>query len=636
MRPAAPAIAEVHPLGPEGVAQLVGNLLKTLVGDPIQQAKDAADLPRRILENNELARLAGTPLYCTALVLVYKYRGAQLPQRRVEVYQEIVDLLLGFWKAQESGMTPAQEMPRDDGTGASYPDTAAALKKRRLAHLAYWMQTAHLPDAPADRARVELTEYIRREERRDERTAAQWAENFLFNSHERGGVFVETDPGLFAFPHQGLREYLAATALKDRREGEFIQTALQNLADDWWEQVILLAGAHPELSQATRGYFVEELLKAAEDPQVAPPLRHARLLMAGQCAVDMADYLPGPQSESVEQALLHLMRDTNPAGGAYPDDPPLYTPPTSLPPRTRLEAGLLLDALGWTPPDLYDFVWITPGDQPSAIREMPSAISDTPYAIGKYPVTNLQYKRFLEAEDYDDPEIWKNVLGFDADGRPQSLRDEAWAWFRRAGKEGKRVPALWDDPRSGAARRLLPVVGVTWWEAAAYCAWLTRHWADLPEAQSLREASNSLISAPQFRLPTETEWLAAAGGVWKDVAAEEKTPRYPWQTTPAEVAREEIQMRANTDVSDLKGTSLVCMYPAGMSLARVMDMGGNVWEWQANLYEKGGEIRALRGGAWDSNPDFARVAARLDLLPGFGWNVVGLRVVCAAPVSLDK
>ena len=620
LRPAAPALAEVHPLGPEGVAQLVGNLLKTLVGDPAQQAKDAADLPRRILENTELARLAGTPLYCTALVLVYKYRGAQLPQRRVEVYQEIVDLLLGFWKAQESGMTPAQEMPRDDGTGASYPDTAVALKKRRLAHLAYWMQTARLPDAPADHARAELADYIRREERKDERTAAQWAENFLFNSHERGGVFVETNPGLFAFPHQGLREYLAATALKDRREGEFIQTALQNLADDWWEQVILLAGAHPELSQATRGYFVEELLKAAEDPQADPPIRHARRLMAGQCAVDMADYLPGPQRELVEGALLHLMRDA--AEGAYPNDKPNDppTPPDILPPKTRLEAGLLLDALGWTPEDLWDFVKI---DSPLPLRGRGGGSEGYLY-VAKYPVTNLQYARFLDAPDYASPEIWKSIQGLDAEDRPQNLGDEAWAWFQAVSREGKSEPRYWNDARSGKARRLLPVVGVTWYEAAAYCAWLTRHWRDFDDSRQRMED----LFGGQFtvRLPLELEWLAAAGGVWED-KTEKDTPRYPWQTMPGAMTRDEISTRANTNESGLVGASPVCMYPSGASPAGLMDMAGNVWEWQANLYGKDELYPALRGGSWGLDLDFARVAARFADLPGNLWDGVGWRVV---------
>ncbi len=251
------------------------------------------------------------------------------------------------------------------------------------------------------------------------------------------------------------------------------------------------------------------------------------------------------------------------------------------------------------------------------------ATGDRRFAIGKYPVTNLQYQRFLnDTEDYDKDYIWKSIIGFDAEGKPQNVGDEAWVWFQRASEKGRHVPSYWDDPRFGITHRLLPVVGVTWYEAAAYCAWLTRH----------PPAGFSIPPGFVFRLPRENKWLEAAGDVWKE-KEEEKTPRYPWQTTPAEVTREEIQMRANTDESDLNGTSPVCMYPAGMSRAGVMDMSGNVWEWQANPYEKEEEWRALRGGAWNYHMDNARAAARDYNRPGNFWYFSGFRVVVAAPVS---
>jgi formylglycine-generating enzyme required for sulfatase activity len=75
------------------------------------------------------------------------------------------------------------------------------------------------------------------------------------------------------------------------------------------------------------------------------------------------------------------------------------------------------------------------------------------------------------------------------------------------------------------------------------------------------------------------------------------------------------------------------MYPAGMSLAKIMDMAGNIWEWQANLYEKGGNRRALRGGAWFYSLEFARVAVRLPDPPDPVWFSYGFRVVGEVPVS---
>jgi len=77
------------------------------------------------------------------------------------------------------------------------------------------------------------------------------------------------------------------------------------------------------------------------------------------------------------------------------------------------------------------------------------------------------------------------------------------------------------------------------------------------------------------------------------------------------------------------------MYPAGASEPhKVMDMSGNMWEWQSNLHSKKSPYPALRGGAWRYNMGLARVAARSSAPPARSWSDDGFRVVGAAPVSL--
>ncbi|MGQ0603103.1 MAG: NACHT domain-containing protein, partial [Anaerolineales bacterium] len=605
LRPAKLARAEVNPLGPEGITQLVGNLLRLIEANPAQRQKDAADLPRKILASRDLTEIAGTPLFCTALVQVYKYHGADLPQRRVEVYKEIVDLLLGFWKAQEGDLARAHELAQEDGTGATFADVSAAvkIKTRRLSHLALWMQNERLAEAPTDRAQAELAEHLQTRERKEAEIAEAWAENFLLNAHERSGLFVEIESGQRAFVHEGFREYLAATALVNKREAELVDTILAHVADDWWEQVIRLASAHPELSDGVRAHIIERLL-AETDP------RHT--LLAGQCAVDMTGLLAGPEYEQVEDALCSLMHST------------------TAPPKTRLEAANLLDALGWTPDDLYDFVPLGPhclltGKHPTKVRaefaRLHSSVSGQPTFIARYPVTNKQYAHFLTSEDYAKEELWSGLHAYDLNGKRIEMGSLALDWWKKQGGPAH-TPPYWNDARFGQHRRLCPVVTVTWFEAAAYCAWLDRclHGESKNGGLEIGELAviNSLISnnpSLEVRLPLESEWELAAGGVWADDNSEKKSPRYPWQTTPGETVEKEISQHANTSEAEFGATSPVGLYPTGASPRGVHELAGNVWEWQANSIDI--HSLALRGGAWSYNRWGALVAYRYRFDPRY-------------------
>jgi formylglycine-generating enzyme required for sulfatase activity len=58
-----------------------------------------------------------------------------------------------------------------------------------------------------------------------------------------------------------------------------------------------------------------------------------------------------------------------------------------------------------------------------------------------------------------------------------------------------------------------------------------------------------------------------------------------------------------------------------------MDMGGNVWEWQANFYDKQHKGLTLRGGSWKYYQYGARVSRRYTYLPDDRLDDVGFRVV---------
>ena len=288
---------------------------------------------------------------------------------------------------------------------------------------------------------------------------------------------------------------------------------------------------------------------------------------------------------------------------------------TILQPRQqRAAAADTLDALRYLPPDL-----------PQLIHVQQDKLD---FWIGKYPVTNSQYQRFLQPENFSNPKLWLDFPKIEPDGtdKGETWGNQGWKWLQGRElddtPEGKvLLPRYWRDPRFGIARRGAPVVRVTWWEAMAYCRWLQEQWREQQEGSYPDNPT-----AVTVRLPTEAEWIAAAGG-----EGEKKDSRYPWSTTTHRyAAQEEVLQRANVFESGINRTTPVGVFPQGASQPwKVMDMGGNVWEWQANLDEPGSNSLALRGGSWHDLAEGARVAVRDGGTPDGSWlSYVGFRVVC--------
>lgn len=266
-----------------------------------------------------------------------------------------------------------------------------------------------------------------------------------------------------------------------------------------------------------------------------------------------------------------------------------FTPPL------RAAAADLADELGYEPPDLYDFIPIPDAENPQ-------------FWIAKYPVTNAQYARFLNAPNFET--YWRVLRGFGApeDNYPEESIDGT--------QHINRQPYYWDDPRFGRTRPHAPVVGVSWYAAAAYANWLTQNWRNLPEGAAFtrtRQSENLL-----FRLPKEAEWNLAAGQHEppKDAPPRDverwRDERYAWDDYPKVTAdMAERVRRANYDESQIGRTSVVWQYPQGKSVPYgVRDLTGNVWEWQANAYSAKELARVVRGGSFNCANGFVRCAFR--------------------------
>jgi formylglycine-generating enzyme required for sulfatase activity len=182
-------------------------------------------------------------------------------------------------------------------------------------------------------------------------------------------------------------------------------------------------------------------------------------------------------------------------------------------------------------------------------------------------MTTEQYARFLDATKRPEPSYWKSVnLSHHSDR---------------------------------------PVVGITWEDAQAYCAWAGK------------------------RLPTEAEWEKAARGTDRRM--------YPWGE------KEPSFQEANFGKAMWNGyetLSPVGAMPHGQSPYGINDLAGNVWEWVADWFDADyykqssqrnpigpeiGTTKVLRGGAWDLQPNFLRAPYRSGAVPTTRHYTIGFR-----------
>lgn len=187
-----------------------------------------------------------------------------------------------------------------------------------------------------------------------------------------------------------------------------------------------------------------------------------------------------------------------------------------------------------------------------------------PYYLDRFPVTNAEFKQFVDAGGYEqislwDPEIWPGVV---------ELVD-------RTGHPG---PRFWNDGNFPQGEAECPAIAVSWHEAAAYARWAGK------------------------RLPSDPEWVKAA--CWP-VPAAGTTPRgrrYPWG---------DAMDRSLANLWGLIGRTVPVRDLAdGASVGGIYQMCGNVWEWTASDYaawapveldlDLPGTFKSLRGGAFDT------------------------------------
>lgn len=238
--------------------------------------------------------------------------------------------------------------------------------------------------------------------------------------------------------------------------------------------------------------------------------------------------------------------------------------------------------------------WFIMGNDSGSWEERPAHPVYLPaYQIGKYEVTRGEYRKFMEAGGYEDLQYWS---------------PEGWVWkegdvivhagmygrvkyAERPGKDVKRnTPDHWEEEQEwighgyGHPRFIQtddhPVIGVTYYEAEAYCNWAGG------------------------RLPTEAEYEKAAR--WTGA----RSNQYPYgDTWDPEKSNNPLDHNPAGGGYKVNQSAPVGSYPSGASPYGCLDMIGNAYEWCAGwaksypgaskTFDHNGKYHVVKGGCWD-------------------------------------
>lgn len=424
------------------------------------------------------------------------------------------------------------------------------------------------------------------------------AERFVAGLVQEAGLLQAPADDRYAFPHLTFQEYLAACGLADRTD--MVSEAYGHWSGDdasrWREVLLLLMGRLRQRgSLSVEQYAVawlDRLLAKKVGRQSKPaPQRWPDITLAALSYREL-----GGQTALASTQIDIEARVMDPLRTAIVEM--LETPDSGVVITDRIEAARVLSDLGDPRIPITDDDWqatmaSTPTSDPLSRywcrveagtfwfgddrkEELQQVSLRSAFLIARYLVTNGQYARFIAVGGYNPEQDWWTDEGrkFLAPGGHRWDNQEEWIT----------LPRLWHNPRYNHPSQ--PVVGISWYEAVAYCRWLT--------AQG--HTQGWLPQEEEIRLPTSLEWERAARGT--------DQRRYPWgddKPTPE---------HANAEETGIGAPSPVGCFPQGQSPCGAMDMVGNVWEWTATHDEQEEDLQPredfvpddfvvqLRGGAF--------------------------------------
>jgi len=544
----------------------------------------------------DTARLVTSPLIVRMLIVVH-FSERKLPDQRAELLMKATDAMLAPDYAPDESTT----------TGIGRLVGGSQMHRGLAQYLAFTMHARGINGR-------EINEDDLKKVLAAHSLYQPLIPDFIALTRLRG-TLLEERQCQYRFIHLSFQEFLTGRYLAETKRDEIgvegIAAFLEQGAvlDSWWREPILLAAGYlsvnnPETARA----FIQSL--AGLSPAAQERRRHlsadvqlAATELAGAACMEWQQILPENKT-SLGNHLSRLFRD-----------PDLMTQSRS---GLRAQAGNTLARLGDQRPEVMTLeamefclvpagpLWMGAADDDKLSKEFEKPLHlnksiTREYWVARYPVTQAQFRLFVAAGGYTQAAYWSEA--------------QSAGYWEKTDFKGKSDNKCRQEPNIYSALFNFPnhpVVGVSWYEALAFCRWLTQWYRE-----------KSLSPAGEFRLPTEAEWEKAARGGEQilltpirqkltgiQIAVSEKQTentqsqrRYPWG--------EEIDPnRSNYEKTGIGATSAVGCFRGGVSPCGCEEMSGNVWEW----------TRSLWGEDWDK-PEFgypydsASKRERLDASP---------------------
>jgi formylglycine-generating enzyme required for sulfatase activity len=537
-----------------------------------------------------LREMAATPLLLTMMAIVL-YSQGELPRDRPQLYERILELLLGQWDKVRDGKSLAEAIGKPEWESRDFLPLLD-----RLCYEAHRDTTSEDGRGRLSRGALytALIDFFKQAQMPQPWYAAQCCLDYF---EQRSGLLAADENDNYVFAHLTLQEHGAGRHMAVQSDDP-TGMLLERRGEDRWREPLMLGAGLPRPAELNT--FLTDLVDRDGRKDAKPLDRwYLDLILAAEIGADRDwNLLRTRPAIKVDRLQRDLRRGLAELLG---DKTQL------LPAVERVRAGFLLGDLGdpRLPVTLDDWrIAISALSSDSSLITQNSLLEDYFCRVeaGTYTIGSADGD--LDADKNEKPQ---HTVAFDAPlwiARYPITNAQWQAWVEQAGGQHSYFA---DD--TDLNRPNQPVVGVTWYSCNDFCAWLSEQ-LDVT-----------------VRLSTEQEWEAAARGG--------DARRYPWghdwqdDCAATEEDRETRGWRWSIPVG---------CYPAGAAPCGALDMAGNVREWTASEWQSYPDAdkpftdqdrRTLRGGSAGDSRTFVRCGARGWFGPGNSGNIVGFRVVLA-------